>query len=300
MDLPIELLRTFVTVVETGSMLKASARLGVTQSALSLRISRLEKALDRKLFSREGARLALLPPGDLLLGHARRLLDFNDKTVAAMRAPQFDGAIRVGLSQDFAESLLSGVLARFAHLHPTASLDISVSNSADLLERLGSGDLDFIAAIASADHPGAVKRAPLMWIGARELAAEATLRLVLLEAPCRFRAVALQALEDAGRPYRIVLETSDLGALRAAVAAGLGLTCRTEMLGLGPLGRVAGLPPLPLVSCIVAHHPGAPPQIASLADLVRSAVASLEHPVSLRPMRRSRGEPRQRPAFQYE
>ena len=67
----------------------------------------------------------------------------------------------------------------------------------------------------------------MRWLGNDDLARQKIVPLAVLEQPCRFRDAALAALEQAGRPYRIVLETPSLAALRAAVDSGLGITCRT-------------------------------------------------------------------------
>ena len=77
-NLPIETLRTFIAIVEQGSMLKAADRVGLSQSALSLQVKRLEELLKRPLFSRDGKRLALTPAGEAFVGLARRILAQND------------------------------------------------------------------------------------------------------------------------------------------------------------------------------------------------------------------------------
>ena len=83
-NLPTNVLRSFVAIVDSGSKLSASERVFVTQSALSLQVKRLEEMLQRSLFARDGRRLSLTPAGEVLLGHAKRLLSLNDEVVAAM------------------------------------------------------------------------------------------------------------------------------------------------------------------------------------------------------------------------
>jgi DNA-binding transcriptional LysR family regulator len=70
-NLPTNLLRSFVAIVDTGSMLNAADKVFVTQSALSLQIKRLEELLQLPLFNRDGRRLTLTSGGDLMLGYAR-------------------------------------------------------------------------------------------------------------------------------------------------------------------------------------------------------------------------------------
>jgi DNA-binding transcriptional LysR family regulator len=85
----------------------------------------------------------------------------------------------------------------------------------------------------------------------------------------------LAALEHAGRPYRIVLETPSLAALRAAVQSGLGITCRTTHFIDEIIPPKEDLPALPDVAyiCHVRNNPH--PTIARLGDLVLTAALEL-------------------------
>jgi len=228
-NLPTELLRSFAAIVDTGSMLKATERVFVTQSALSLQMKRLEDTVQSPLFHRDGRRLVLTPAGELLLTYARDMLALNDKAVSALSGDALAGPARVGTVQDFAETLLGGVLSRFAHRHPETQLQVRVGGSAELLELLASDRLDVVLCMGSIDDPAALETAPMKWLGHPMLADEDVLPLAVLERPCRFRDAALAALEQAGRPYRIVLETPSLSVLRAALDADLAITCRTRI-----------------------------------------------------------------------
>lgn len=59
LNLPTELLRSFAAIVDAGSMLRATERVFVTQSALSLQMKRLEDLVQTPLFRRDGRRLIL-------------------------------------------------------------------------------------------------------------------------------------------------------------------------------------------------------------------------------------------------
>ncbi len=76
-NIPTELLRSFVAIIETGSMLQATERVFVTQSALSLQMRRLEDIVRQPLFNREGRRLRITPAGETLLVTARQILDMK-------------------------------------------------------------------------------------------------------------------------------------------------------------------------------------------------------------------------------
>lgn len=274
-NLPTNLLRSFVAIVDTGSMLNASERVFVTQSALSLQIKRLEELLQQTLFHRDGRRLTLTPAGDLMLDYARKVLTLHDEAVAAVSAGHFNGPARIGMVQDFAEILLSGLLAQFAELHPDAQIYSRVAGTAELLGQLERRQLDIVLGYGLPNDPGAVSTADMVWFGEAALAGRGVIPLAVLEQPCRFREAAIRALEDAGRSFRITVETPNLTTLRAAVEAGLGLTVRTPPFLPEALLDSTSLPDLPRVSCILLTASGLDGATGHLADLARRTVAAL-------------------------
>jgi DNA-binding transcriptional LysR family regulator len=270
-NLPTNLLRSFVAIVDTGSMLSASDKVFVTQSALSLQIKRLEELVQQALFTRDGRRLALTASGHVLLDYARRVLQLHDEAVAAVSAGRFSGPVRVGMVQDFAETLFSGLLARFAELHPASQIYARVSGTAELLGLLEQGQLDLVLGYAAADDPKAVRVGPMSWHGQEALATADVIPLAVLEKPCRFREAAVASLEAAGRRYRLAVETPNLSTLRAAVEAGLGITCRTPtFIPQPPIEDI--LPALPRVSCIVSRAPKLDEATGPLAALAEETL----------------------------
>jgi DNA-binding transcriptional LysR family regulator len=274
-NLPTELLRSFVAIVDSGSMLKATERVFVTQSALSLQMKRLEETVLTPLFHRDGRRLTLTPSGTALLGHAREILALNDRAVVALTGDALVGPVRVGLVQDFAETLLSGVLARFAQLNPEVQLQVRVAGSPELLDLLNGNRLDVVLCMGAPEDAAAVRVAPMVWHGDPELAERSVLPLAILEPPCRFRDAALAALERDGRPFRVALETPSLSALRAAVEAGLAVTCRTALFRPLTTPIEVGLPVVPQVAYVRRVGPAPHPSIAKLSDLMHAAALEL-------------------------
>lgn len=277
-NLPTELLRSFAAIVDSGSMLRATERVYLTQSALSLQMKRLEDTLQAPLFHRDGRRLVLTPAGQTLLAYAREILAVNDRAVSALTGDALAGPARVGLVQDFAETLLSGVLARFAQLNPDSQLQVRVGGSQELLEALESDRLDVVLCMGAADDIAAIRVAPAIWLGDDDLTRAGVLPVAVLERPCRFRDAALAALDAAGRPYRVVLETPSLSVLRAAVDAGLGVTARTRIFSDRVLSREAAarLPGLPQVAYVRHTRANPHPTIGRLADLMNAAVLDLQ------------------------
>jgi len=274
-NLPTELLRSFAAIVDSGSMLKATERVFVTQSALSLQMKRLEDLVQTSLFHREGRRLSLTQAGENLLGHAREILDANDRAVQALNGDVLPGPVRIGVAEDFAETLLSGVLAEFSEAYPDATVQVRVGGSAELLDLMQSGQLDVLLCLSSGDDPTAIRTTPMQWLGNTELAKQDVVPLAVLERRCRFRDAALAALGRAGRPYRIVLETPSLAALRAAVDSGLGVTVRTTHVPDNAITAKLALPSLPRVA-YVRHVRSTPhPVVSRLADMFQAAALEL-------------------------
>ncbi len=273
-NLPTTLLRSFVAIVDTGSMLNAAEQVFVSQSALSLQIKRLEELLQQPLFTREGRRLALTNPGTVLLDYARRVLVLHDEAVAAVRNGHFAGPLRVGMVQDFAETLLSGLLARFAELHAETQIYARVAGTAELLTQLERGQIDVVLGYGAADDPAAIRVEAMHWFGTDDLARRDVIPLAVLEKPCRFREAAIGALDAAGLKYRIAVETPNLSTLRAAVQAGLGLSCRTHDFIADDRLAAGSLPPLPSVAVILQQGRDAGNAAVQLAQLARDAISA--------------------------
>jgi DNA-binding transcriptional LysR family regulator len=77
-------------------MLRATERVFVTQSALSLQMKRLEDIVQVPLFRREGRRLMLTPAGEIPLGFAREILAANDRALTAVAGGALHGPARIG------------------------------------------------------------------------------------------------------------------------------------------------------------------------------------------------------------
>jgi len=272
-NLPTNMLRSFVAIVDTGSMLNASEQVFVTQSALSLQIKRLEELIQQPLFIRDGRRLSLTPVGELMLGYARRVLSVHDEALAAIHAGRFSGPVRIGMVQDFADMLLTGLLARFAELHPDAQIFARVAGTAELEDMLERSQLDVVIGYAAPGHAHAIRTATTHWLGEESLLEKDVLPLAVLEKPCRFREAAIAALDAERRPWRIAVETPNLTTLRAAVAAGLGVTCRTDIFMRDlPALNAGALPHLPDVSCILLSREAGGETIEHLAGLAVDSI----------------------------
>ena len=200
-NLDMDVLRTLAVAMDVGGFGKAAERLGRSQSAVSLQMRRLEERVGRPLFRREGRGLALTDAGDVVLGYARQILELNDQAVAAARGIAIGGSVRFGVPQDFGDSWLPGVLARFSRAHPSVLIEVRVDRANKLVERIAEGGLDLALMWGSPSiaNTVTVQRLPMVWIGLKGYAVPRgnPVPLALFESPCVFRNPGLEA--DYGR-----------------------------------------------------------------------------------------------------
>ena len=123
-DLDLDLLRCFVAVAEQGGFTSAGGALGLTQSAVSLKVKRLEEVLGRRVLERSSRAVALTRDGEALLGYARRMLALNDEAVRRLVAPAVAGRLRLGVADHFVPRTLAPLLARFARSSPEVRLEV--------------------------------------------------------------------------------------------------------------------------------------------------------------------------------
>lgn len=274
-NLPTDLLRTFVTIVDTGSMARASEHVFLTQSALSLQMKRLSDLIQQPIFQRYQNATVLTPAGEVLIDYARRVLALNDEAIAKLGG-KLVGPVRLGMVQDFADAVLSGVLAQFKRFNPDIHMEIKVANSSDLREMLQSELLDIALYLGGEDDLAAIAMAELTWLGDPALLLQPELPVALMSKPCLFRDAALAMLDEIGRPYFIVMETPSISVLRAAVASGLAVTNRTSAFMGDDVPTFAfGTTSPSKVSYCLATTQSPHPAVERLSELIRSTVEQL-------------------------
>lgn len=251
-NLPMELLRSYLTVAELGGFTSAGDKLGRSQPAISLQIQRLEELVGRPLLQRaSGRRVALTEDGELLLDYARRILSLNDEVLERLTQPRISGCVRLGIPNEFASSFLPQILGQFAHTYPDVELNVGCYLSVNLLTRLARGEFDLVLALHEQPYSGTSESwpEPLTWVGSREheIAQRDPLPLIVAPPGCVYRNRLLQTLESQGRRWRIAYTSPSFGGIRAGVIAGLGvtaLTARTVPPELRPLAVSEHLPAL--------------------------------------------------------
>jgi hypothetical protein len=149
----LDVLRSFATGMALGSYARAADKLGRSTSAVSAQLKKLESQAGTVLFRKAGRGLELTDAGETLLAYAHRMLELNEEANAAMRGVDLQGWVRLGLQEDFGETLLPAVLGRFARAHPKVRIEACVARSGELRERLELGKLDLALAWDAGDHP---------------------------------------------------------------------------------------------------------------------------------------------------
>lgn len=227
--LDLELLRTFVSVVDAGGFTRAGERVHRTQSTISQQIRKLEGQLGQPLLLRQraGREVHLTEHGERLLGYARRLVELAQEAAAVMQSPASADVIRLGVPEDFDVRSLMALLGGFAARHPTIRLDTVNGLSVELGRRVIAGELDLALLKRDADGQPALARWPetLRWVAGKELdLRDDPVPLVVFGHGCLYRNRAIHAIEASGRSWRIAFTSQSLVSIQAAVAANLGVS----------------------------------------------------------------------------
>ena len=109
--LDIDLLRSFVSVVDTGGFTRAGERVHRTQSTVSQQIRRLEDTLGYPLLHRTGKQATPTEQGERLVSYARRILALEQEALDVVARPGSEGVLRLGMPEDFAAYRLTELLS---------------------------------------------------------------------------------------------------------------------------------------------------------------------------------------------
>ena len=227
-NIPTDLLRTLVAVVDLRSFTKAAASLGLTQPAVSAQIKRLQFLLGGDVFDRGVQGVSLTAHGEMVVSYARRLLSINDQIVhLGSSGPRQDLVVRIGTCSDYIASVLPGTLARFRERWPGVCFVVRTGNYDPLLRDLRSGAFDLMIGI-SLNQPSDVYRSwaeEVVWVRGRNtrIDEDRPVHLVSYGAPCAYHQLAVNALRTAGLQWEDVFIGPSITTLAGVVSAGLGV-----------------------------------------------------------------------------
>lgn len=269
-----ELLRTFVAIVDQGGFTRAAQTVNRTQSAVSMQIKRLEEdVIQRPLFVRQNRQLLLTSEGHTLLGYARKILSLQGEALTLLRQPDMVGRVRLGVPDDYVMRFLPGILKTFSQAWPLVDVDVHCAPSS-VLSQQPQGSLDLIIMTREiGDEVGTIlRREATVWVSAESYSThlQTPVPLAMFEAPCFCRRHACNALDRAGRAYRVAYSSPSLATLQAVVGAGLAVSAWMRSLvtaDMQILGKKEGFPELPEASIVLQHTSATQsPIVDSLAE----------------------------------
>jgi DNA-binding transcriptional LysR family regulator len=251
--LDLDAVRAFVLVADLHSFTRAADALDTTQSAVSLKLKRLEAHLGKQLLERTPRLVRLSADGNAFLGAARDLLNAHERALGSLSVER--RRLALGLSEHVAGADLPKMLARLNAHDPGLVVELHLGMSSALLTQFDERRLDAVIVRYEPDEPPrddaeALFSEPLGWLATPEWLPRVgeTLPLALLAAPCNVRSIALQLLHKAGIGWHEAFVGGGVAAVGAAVAAGLAvspLARRVAPRGLIDVGARLGLPALP-------------------------------------------------------
>ena len=228
-NLPMDLLRSFVSVAQLNSITKAGELLGRSQPAITLQMQRLEELVDETLLVRNGKNMDLSEAGDRLYEYANQILSLNDLAVSEFSKSAVTGKIRLGIPSEFATVLLPKIVSRFAKAYPNVTLEVNCELSKNLLTKCGKASHDLILALQ--DDPNAkdsalVKTDPLVWVAGSDMTSQkvSVVPLIVASHGCIYRNRAIRMLDKSKQPWQIVYTNPDLTGIQYAIQEGLGVT----------------------------------------------------------------------------
>jgi DNA-binding transcriptional LysR family regulator len=259
--LDVEAVQAFVLVAELNSFTRAAEALDTTQSAISLKIKRLEDGLGRRLLERTPRMVRLSAEGSAFLGAARNLVAAHHQAIGAFTVEH--RRLIVGISHHIVGTQLGPLLKRMNATDPGLVIGLHIDASRSVLEAFDGGELD--AAIALR-HDARRRDGEVLfeeqfgWMGAPDFNRPPgePLRLATQAEPCSVRAMAVGALDAAGLPWTEVFVGGGVATIGAAISAGLAVAALARRVAPSDtidLGPRLGLPPLPSREVILYSKP---------------------------------------------
>ncbi|MEW6594752.1 MAG: LysR substrate-binding domain-containing protein [Thermodesulfobacteriota bacterium] len=148
MAITLRQLEIFIAVAETQQVTRASEKLHLTQSAVSMALNELQKQLGGPLFDRRGRRLLINDRGRYLLPFGKEILSQVNNVEALMseKGESVAGSLKIVASSTIGNYVLPYLIGVFKNLHPAASLNMMVCNTrhAEKLILEGEADLGFV------------------------------------------------------------------------------------------------------------------------------------------------------------
>ncbi|MFJ3057519.1 LysR family transcriptional regulator [Herbaspirillum sp. NPDC087042] len=281
MERPLDLdaVQAFVLAADLQSFTRAAEALDSTQSAISLKLKKLEQRLGRRLLERTPRQVRLSAEGQQFLPAARDLLAAHER--ALDRLDQGPVRFSVGISDHVAGAGLPRVLSQVHDYDPGVVVEVRVGSSGDLMPQYERGELDAVIVRREPQDQGGelVMEERLGWFAQPDAQcwAGSALRVATFSSACRIRELAVRRLDEVGIPWCEVFVGGGILAVGAAVSAGLAVSAllyRSAPAGSVDVGVRLGLPALPLAQVMLHSRLKEARTRASLRTLVAALKAA--------------------------
>jgi DNA-binding transcriptional LysR family regulator len=274
--LEIDALRALSAIRQHGGITRAAATLGLSQSAVSHKIKRLEVSLDCELLGRKPAGPMFTAAGEDLLGYAARILGLHDEALLSLSKTPLAGRLALGLTEDTACTDLARILGRFRRLHPNVSVRTKVRMSLVLRAMLERGELDAAIVQVFSHEVRATDivlfREQLHWVKHPELALpqNSPIPFLSFDDECFYRQWALDIGQD-DAVLETVFECSSAAGIVSAVNAAMGVALLSDRHIRGDMHVVADRLPRPpgLAYVVRRARKSRNPALDSLVDEIK-------------------------------
>ena len=278
-----DLMRGFLAVVDTGSVTRAADQLGRTQSAVSMQIRKLEESLGQSIFVREPRGVSLTERGKQLLPYAQRVVGLLDEAATALREKPLSGPVRVGIPDEYVQSILPSALASFSQRHPDTQVTIRCDFSTPQLAALNADKIDLAVVYEgySADEVEVLAVDPTVWVTsiahAQHLRKPLPISIYFSSDWCRD--YALHSLDQIGVSYHPAFECDTSANMRSAVINGIAIAplARSSIPpGCRELTDEDGFMPVDNARVVLRRNPaGSSPAIEAMITTLRDAFSPL-------------------------
>jgi DNA-binding transcriptional LysR family regulator len=249
--LDLEAVQAFVLTADFKSFTRAAEAMDTTQSAVSLKIKRLEDGLGRKLLDRTPRLVRLSADGNAFLEPARNLIAAHHGAIGSFGLEQ--RRLVVGISHHIVGGELPMLLKRMNAAEPSLVLEMRVSTSREVLEDFERGAIDAAIVLRHDNRRRdgeTILEEAFAWMAAPDFERRTgePLRLATQAEPCSVRSMAIDALQAAGISWTEVFVGGGIATTGAAVSAGLAVAAlgrRVAPQSAVDVGAKFGLPPLP-------------------------------------------------------
>ena len=233
--LEIDALRALLAIADHGGVTRAAPQLGLSQSAVSHKMRRLERTLDCDLLARRAGGALFTDTGERLCTHARRIIDLHDEVIADLGKKPLAGTVRLGMTEDTTISGISRILGRFTRLYPAVNVQTRVSQSLNIQGYLKSGELDIaVMQVFDADALGndlILFHDSLHWVKSPDFQLDPSRPVPFLsfDSKCFYRQWGFSDGQSKGHRFERVLECPSAAGIQSAVRSGLGVALLNGM-----------------------------------------------------------------------